>query len=82
LLLANESVVPAARERTLVCIFLRRAADTMNMVVPYGDDQYYKSRPTLAIPAPVANKDNELASLLLDDGYPFDPKLFPPRALP
>ena len=28
LLLANESIVPAAGERTLVCIFLRGAADT------------------------------------------------------
>src|ERR1700694_4447108 len=67
LLLANESIVPAAGERTLVCIFLRGAADTLNMVVPYGDDQYYKSRPTLAIPAPAANKENDIASLRLDD---------------
>jgi len=26
------------------------------MFIPYGDDQYYKSRPTLAIPAPSENK--------------------------
>ena len=77
LLLANESIVPAAGERTLVCIFLRGAADTLNMVVPYGDDQYYKSRPTLAIPAPAANKENDIASLRLDDLYAFHPKLRP-----
>ena len=60
MLLANETVVPAAGERTLVCIFLRGAADTLNMVVPYGDDHYYKARPTLAIPAPSQNKDNDV----------------------
>ena len=52
MLLASETVGPASGERTLVCIFLRGAADTLNMVVPYGDDHYYKARPTLAIPAP------------------------------
>ncbi len=77
LLLANETVVPAAGERTLVCVFLRGAADTLNMVVPYGDDQYYKSRPTLAIPAPSQNKDNDVTSLRLDDFYAFHPKLRP-----
>jgi len=77
LLLANETVVPAAKERTLVCVFLRGAADTLNMVVPYGDDQYYKSRPTLAISAPSQNKDNDVTSLRLDDFYAFHPKLRP-----
>ena len=77
LLLANETVVPAAGERTLVCVFLRGAADTLNMVVPYGDDQYYKSRPTLAIPAPSQNKENDVTGLRLDDFYSFHPKLRP-----
>ncbi|MFN2513178.1 MAG: DUF1501 domain-containing protein [Pyrinomonadaceae bacterium] len=77
MVLANESVVPAAEERTLVCVFLRGAADTLNMFIPYGDDQYYKSRPTLAIPAPSENKGNDMASLRLDDFYAFHPKLRP-----
>jgi len=47
------------------------------MVVPYGDDQYYKSRPTLAIPAPSKIKENDTASLRLDDFYSFHPKLRP-----
>ena len=75
MLLANETVVPAAGERTLVCIFLRGAADTLNMVVPYGDDHYYKVRPTLGIPAPSQNKDNDVTSVRLDDFYAFHPKL-------
>ena len=77
LLLANEAVVPAAEKRTLVCVFLRGAADTLNMVVPYGDDQYYKSRPTLAIPAPSQNKEKDTTGLRLDDFYAFHPKLLP-----
>ena len=77
LLLTSETVVPAAGERTLVCIFLRGAADTLNMIVPYGDDQYYKSRPTLAIPAPSQNKENDMTALRLDDFYGFHPKLHP-----
>jgi uncharacterized protein (DUF1501 family) len=74
--LASETL-PGGGERTLVCLFLRGAADTLNMFVPYGDDQYYKSRPTLAIPAPSQNKENDLTALRLDDFYAFHPKLRP-----
>ena len=73
LLLANETVLPAVGERTLVCVFLRGAADTLNMVVPYGDDEYYKLRPTLAIPAPASGT----TALRLDDFYAFHPQLAP-----
>jgi uncharacterized protein (DUF1501 family) len=36
----------------LVCVFLRGAADGLNMIVPHGDDIYYAQRPTVAIPLP------------------------------
>ncbi len=77
LLLTNETVMAAAGDRTLVCVFLRGAADTLNMVVPYGDDQYYKSRPMLAIPAPQQNNENSETALRLDEFYAFHPKLRP-----
>ena len=77
LLLANETDVPAAGERTLVCVFLRGAADTLNMIVPYGDDEYYKSRPTLAIPSPAGDQLGGTAGLKLDDFYAFHPQLAP-----
>lgn len=67
----------AAHEHTLVCVFLRGGADTLNMVVPYGDDRYYQLRPTIAISAPVANSANKDAALKLDDFYAFHPKLRP-----
>jgi uncharacterized protein (DUF1501 family) len=57
-------------KQTLVCIFLRGAADTLNMLIPYGDDQYFKVRATLAIPAP-----SKESSLRLDDFYAFHPRL-------
>lgn len=40
-----------ARSR-LVVIFLRGAVDGLNVVVPYGESDYYDYRPTIAIPPP------------------------------
>jgi uncharacterized protein (DUF1501 family) len=36
----------------LVCVFLRGAADVLNMLVPHGEEAYYRDRPTLAIARP------------------------------
>jgi uncharacterized protein (DUF1501 family) len=44
--------VAAGRRKTLVTIFQRGAVDGLNMVVPYGEKNYYAARPTLAIPQP------------------------------
>lgn len=41
-----------AARPTMVCVFLRGAADGLSLVVPYADDRYYDLRPTLAIPRP------------------------------
>ena len=40
------------RGDTLVCIFLRGGSDGLNMVVPFGDNDYYEARPNLAIGRP------------------------------
>lgn len=42
----------APRGDTLVVIFLRGAADVLNMVVPHGEEAYYQLRPSLGIPRP------------------------------
>jgi uncharacterized protein (DUF1501 family) len=47
---APENAAP--RGDTLVVVFLRGAADVLNMVVPHGEDAYYKLRPSLGIPRP------------------------------
>jgi len=42
----------APRGDTLVVVFLRGAADVLNMVVPHGEDAYYQLRPSLGVPRP------------------------------
>src|SRR6476659_6516772 len=69
LLLAPEAALSSVGERTLVCVFLRGAADTLNMVIPQADDEYHRLRPTIGIhPQP---------ELSLDDFYGFHPNLAP-----
>ncbi|MBE9031011.1 DUF1501 domain-containing protein [filamentous cyanobacterium LEGE 11480] len=42
----------AATDRAMVVVMLRGAVDGLSVLVPYGDDVYEESRPTIAIPAP------------------------------
>lgn len=42
----------AVRGDVLVVVFLRGAADVLNVVVPHGEEAYYAARPTLAIARP------------------------------
>lgn len=59
----------APRGDTLVVVFLRGAADVLNMVVPHGEEAYYQLRPSLGIPRPddSRSKPNERAVDL--DGF-------------
>ncbi len=77
MMIGHESAAIAAGEQTLVCVFLRGGADTLNLAVPYGDDRYYKLRPTISIPAPTSDEDAKDAAIRLDDFYAFHPKLRP-----
>jgi uncharacterized protein (DUF1501 family) len=70
-----EPVASDAGAKTLVCIFLRGGADTLNMVAPYGDDDYYRLRPTLSIAPP--SKGGADASIRLDDFYALHPRMQP-----
>lgn len=69
--------VQTRRAHTLVCIFLRGGADALNMIVPYADDQYYRSRPTLSIDHPQRAKDKSDAAIRLDDFYALHPRMAP-----
>jgi uncharacterized protein (DUF1501 family) len=73
--IGHESALADAGERTLVCVFLRGGADTLNLIAPYGDDRYYKLRPTISIPPPNGNNEAKDAAIRLDDYYAFHPKL-------
>jgi uncharacterized protein (DUF1501 family) len=57
-------------------IFLRGAADTLNMVVPHAEDAYYALRPTLGIPRPDDSKANADSRVLdLDGFFGFHPSM-------
>src|SRR6476661_7103896 len=40
--------------KVLVVLFQRGAADALNVVVPHGEQAYYKMRPAIAVPRPSA----------------------------
>jgi uncharacterized protein (DUF1501 family) len=59
----------APRGDTLIVVFLRGAADVLNMVVPHGEDAYYQLRPTLGIPRPDDAKARQTGRALDLDGF-------------
>jgi uncharacterized protein (DUF1501 family) len=62
---------------TLVVVFLRGGADTLNLIVPYGDDDYYRARPTIAVAPPSSAGRLADAAIRLDDFYGLHPLLKP-----
>jgi uncharacterized protein (DUF1501 family) len=42
----------ALRQKLLIVVFQRGAVDGLNMVVPYGEADYYRARPSIAIAKP------------------------------
>lgn len=74
-------VVYAQSENTsrdvIVSIFLRGGADSLSMVVPHGEDNYYDSRPTLAVPRPDSSAANRVDDL--DGFFGFSPSMAPLR---
>jgi uncharacterized protein (DUF1501 family) len=73
---------PGARKKILVAIFQRGAADGLNIVVPHGEQAYYRLRPTIAIPRPTvdsARKDD--AAIDLDGHFGLHPALAPLKPL-
>ena len=58
-----------ARGDALVVVFLRGAADTLNLVVPHGETAYYARRPALGIPRPDDALRRPSAGALDLDGF-------------
>lgn len=77
LLLTTPPVVEDAGKHTLVCVFLRGGADTMNLIVPYADDSYYRARPTISIKPPQNGSEDRSRALRIDSHYAFHPALQP-----
>ena len=72
---------PAAlgpRGDVLLVVFLRGAADSLNMIVPHGEEAYYRRRPSLAIARPDDRRAGAaLCSLDLDGFFGLHPALAP-----
>jgi uncharacterized protein (DUF1501 family) len=69
---------PARRARQLIAIFQRGAVDGLSVVVPYGENDYYRSRPTIAVARPAGGADSALD---LDGFFGFNPRLAPLKPL-
>ncbi len=68
----------APRGDTLVVVFLRGAADVLNMVVPHGEEAYYQLRPSLGIARPDdSRKKKEERVLDLDGFFGLHPNMSP-----
>jgi uncharacterized protein (DUF1501 family) len=64
----------SGRTRQLIAIFQRGAVDGLNVVVPFGEGDYYQARPSIAIPRP-GSGDNTVIDL--DGFFGFNPRLQP-----
>ena len=71
--LARAADTASGGRKTLVVLFQRGAADGLNILVPHGEDAYYKARPSIAIPRPRRGATG--AALDLDGLFGFHPRL-------
>jgi uncharacterized protein (DUF1501 family) len=62
-------------KKKMVVLFQRGAMDGLNVVVPFGEPNYYKMRPTIAIPQPKQGGTD--AALDLDGFFGLHPNLQP-----
>jgi uncharacterized protein (DUF1501 family) len=57
--LARAAASEGSRRKTLVAIFMRGAADGLNIVAPFGDPRYRDLRPTLGLQPPRPQDENQ-----------------------
>ena len=66
------------RGDVLLVLFLRGAADALNIIVPHGDDAYYRARPSIAIARPDHTSVSGDGRVIdLDGFFGFHPALRP-----
>src|ERR1700739_547811 len=66
---------PGAGKKQLIVLFQRGAADGLNIVVPFGESNYYRMRPIIAIPQPKRGGGD--AAIDLDGFFGLHPSLAP-----
>jgi uncharacterized protein (DUF1501 family) len=82
--LARAAAAGSKKRKTLVAIFMRGAADGLNIVVPFGDKRYKELRPTLAIAPPSAQTNANGVNngpIDLDGTFALNGAMQPLRAL-
>ena len=67
------AATPSAGKKQLVVLFQRGAADGLNIVVPFAESNYYRMRPTIAIPQP--RRGGGEAAIDLDGFFGLHPAL-------
>ena len=68
--LARAAEGSSPRKKVLVAVFQRGAVDGLNVVVPFGEKNYYALRPTIAIPAPKTGTEPAVVNTAIDlDGF-------------
>lgn len=65
---------PRLGGKKLIVIFQRGGVDGLNVVVPFGEKDYYSYRPTIAVPAP---SKEAVSALDLDGFFGLHPSLQP-----
>jgi len=78
--IARTAEAGAARRKVLVAIFQRGAVDGLNMVVPFGEREYYAARPSIAVPRPNGARPDD-AAIDLDGFFGLHPRLAPLKPL-
>ena len=75
--LTRTAEAAGARKKLLIAIFQRGAVDGLNMVVPFGEADYYRVRPSIAIGRP----GQDGGALDLDGFFGLHPRMAPLRPL-
>ena len=68
------AATPRLGGKKLIVIFQRGGVDGLNVVVPFGEKDYYTYRPTIAVPAP---SKEAVSALDLDGFFGLHPSLRP-----
>src|SRR5215467_9736972 len=63
---------PTSGKKQLIVLFQRGAADGLNIVVPFGEPNYYRMRPSIAIPQP---RRGAASAIDLDGFFGLHPSL-------
>ena len=76
--LARTAYAQRRGSKLLIAIFQRGAVDGLSMVVPFGEAEYFRARPGIAIPRPASG---EGAAIDLDGFFGLNPRLQPLKPL-